>query len=107
MSEPLWQPTDDQIRQSNMAAFMTRVAEQWGADVPDTDALYRFSITEREKFWQSVIDFADIKAQTWGETVLVDADSIPGARWFPAAKLNFAENMLNRRGDGESMVLSG
>ena len=107
MSEPLWQPTDDRIRQSNMAAFMTHVAEQWGADVPDTDALYRFSITEREKFWQSVIGFAGITAETWEKTVLVDADSMPGARWFPDARLNFAENMLKRRGGGEALVFWG
>ena len=111
MSEPLWQPTEDQIRRSNMAAFMARVAERWGADVPDTDALYRFSIAEREKFWQSVIDFADITAETWGteggERVLVDADSMPGAQWFPDARLNFAETMLKRRGDDEALVFWG
>ena len=107
MSEPLWQPTDDQVRRTNMAAFMTRVTEQWSADVPDTDALHRFSITEREKFWQSVIGFAGITAETWGKTVLVDADSMPGARWFPDARLNFAENMLKRRRGGEALVFWG
>ncbi len=107
MSEPLWQPTAEQVRQSNMARFMADVAERWGARVPDTDALHRFSIEERQKFWQSVRDFARIKAETWGERVLVDADQMPGAQWFPDARLNYAENMLGRRNDADAMVFWG
>ncbi len=95
MEKPLWQPTENQIRQSNMSQFMAQVAERWGVDIPSTDALHAFSISEREKFWQSVIDFAGIKAERWGERVLLDRDKMPGAVWFPDARLNFAENMLD------------
>jgi len=107
VSEPLWQPTDDQIRDANMTAFMAAVAGRWNVAIADTDALHAFSITEREKFWQSVIDFAGIKAETWGEKVLVDADLMPGAKWFPDARLNFAENMLVHRGGGDALVFRG
>jgi len=107
VSNPLWQPTQDQIRQSNMVAFMAQVTERWGLDVHDTDALHAFSIESREKFWQSVRDFTQIQAKTWGETVLVDGDKMPGAKWFPEAKLNFAENMLGRRDDADAMVFWG
>ena len=111
MNTPLWQPSEDRIRQSNMTAFMTAVAERWGIDVPDTDALHQFSITEREKFWQSVIDFAEIRAETWGQRVLVDGDRMPGANWFPDARLNFAENMLSLAegvdAGAEAMVFRG
>jgi acetoacetyl-CoA synthetase len=94
-----------------MTAFMAAVAGRWDIDVPDTDALHQFSITEREKFWQSVIDFAGIRAETWGERVLVDGDKMPGAKWFPEARLNFAENMLSlvegvRAGD-DAIVFRG
>ena len=108
---PLWQPSEDRIRNSNMTAFMAAVAERWDIEAPDTDALQQFSVTEREKFWQSVIDFAGIRAQTWGERVLVDADKMPGAKWFPDARLNFAENMLalpdGVERDAEAMVFRG
>ena len=87
-----------------MTAFMAAVAEHWSVDVPDTGALYDFSISEREKFWQSVITFADIKAETWGARVLVDGDKMPGAVWFPDAWLNFAENLLRQRDDQDAMV---
>ncbi len=111
MEKPLWQPTENQIRQSNMSRFMAHVAERWGVDISSTDALHAFSISEREKFWQSIIDFAGIKAETWGdgggERVLLDADKMPGAVWFPDARLNFAENMLGRRDGADAMVFWG
>ena len=111
VNTPLWKPSEDRIRQTNMTAFMAAVAERWGIDVLDTDALHQFSISEREKFWQSVIDFADIRAEKWGERVLVDGDKMPGAKWFPDARLNFAENMLSLPGgvdeDAEAMVFRG
>ncbi len=106
-SQPLWQPTGDRIRDANITAFMAAVAGRWGVEIPDTDALHAFSINEREKFWQSIIAFADIKAETWGERVLVDADSMPGAIWFPDARLNFAENMLRHRGGSDALVFWG
>ena len=108
---PLWQPGEDRIRRSNMTAFMAAVAERWEIDVSDTDALHQFSVTERQKFWQSVIDYAAIRAETWGERVLIDGDKMPGAIWFPDARLNFAENMLTLPGgvdsDAEAMVFRG
>ena len=111
MTKPLWQPTDDRIRDANMTAFMAAVAGRWGVEIPDTDALHAFSINEREKFWQSVIDYAGIKAETWGdgggERVLVDGDKMPGAKWFPDARLNFAENMLRHRGGQDALVFWG
>ena len=106
-TQPLWRPTDDQIRRSNMTAFMGLTAERWGVEIPDTDTLHAFSINEREKFWQSVIDFADIEAETWGKRILIDGDKMPEAKWFPDARLNFAENMLRHRGGQDALVFWG
>ena len=104
MAQPLWQPSEDRIRSSNLARFMTEVEERWEVDIGDYAALYRFSIEKKEKFWQSVAAFAGIIAQGWGETVLADGEEMPGARWFPDARLNFAENLL-RRGDGADAIV--
>ena len=107
MSEPLWRPADEQIQQANMTAFMVAVEKQWGVGIADSDALYDFSIAERGKFWISIKDFAAIKAETWGERALVDGDKMPGAKWFPDARLNFAENLLGRRDGADAMVFWG
>ena len=106
-SAPLWQPSPEAQATSNMARFMETVEADWNVTVTDYDDLHRFSITEREKFWVSVKDFVGIIAETWGGDVLVDGDHMPGARWFPDGRLNFAENLMRRRDDGDALVFRG
>ena len=106
-TRPLWRPSEDRIRQTNMVRFMEDVEEDWNVDIRDYAELYRFSIEEKEKFWTSLKDYAGIIAETWGADVLVDADKMPGARWFPDARLNFAENLLRRRDDADALVFWG
>ncbi|MBI1986716.1 MAG: AMP-binding protein, partial [Rhodospirillales bacterium] len=103
----MWTPNSERVRAANITHFKDQVAKAWRIELPDTDALYEFSIAEREKFWQSVRDFAGLKAATWGSRVLVDGDKMPGAKWFPDARLNFAENLRSRRDDVDAIVFRG
>jgi acetoacetyl-CoA synthetase len=65
-----------------------------GSGVAGYDALYRWSIEDPAAFWQALWEFCEI-AGTRGEgPALADGDRMPGARWFPGARLNFAENLL-------------
>ena len=66
--------------------------------------VHRFSIEEMEKFYLSLWDFCGVIAETRGERVLVDGDRMPGARFFPDARLNYAENLLRRRDDGPALL---
>ncbi|MBT3238692.1 MAG: acetoacetate--CoA ligase [Rhodospirillaceae bacterium] len=104
---PLWQPSDTRVSTSNMTAFMEEVENDWNVTIEDVPALYDFSIAETEKFWQSLKDFAGISAETWGNVVLENPDAMPGARFFPEARLNFAENLLRRRDDDDAIVFWG
>ncbi len=103
----LWQPSPAQVRGANLTRFMDQVGDDWRVDVSGCAKLHAFSLREPEKFWQSLIDFAGLVAATWGTRALVDADKMPGATWFPEARLNFAENLLNLRGSDEAMVFRG
>ncbi|WP_417820135.1 acetoacetate--CoA ligase [Terasakiella sp.] len=107
MNACLWTPSADRIDASNLKAFMQHVNENWSVDLQDYDSLHTFSINEREKFWTSIRDFAGLKAQTWGERVLVDGDKMPGAQFFPDAKINFAENLLRKNDGSEALVFWG
>jgi len=104
MAEVLWQPSAETIEDANMTAFRRAAEKQWDVDLPDYAALHAFSITELEKFWISVRDFCDVRADSWGDRVLVDGDKMPGAKFFPDARLNFAENLLRRRDDGPALI---
>ena len=107
VSTPLWQPSPAQIDAAHMTTFRKRVEADWNVSLPDTKALWQFSVTEIEKFWTSVWDDAGVIAETRGERVIDDAYKMPGAKWFPDARPNFAENLLRHRGDAEALVFNG
>ena len=107
MSEPLWHPDESRIRQTNVTDFIETVEEDWNVNIGDFRGLYDFSIRENEKFWVSLKDYANVSAETWGDVVLENADKMPGARYFPGARLSFAENLLKRRDDDEAIVFKG
>ena len=107
MSEPLWRPSPERINQANLTAFIAALKEEWGFEPTDYAALHAWSIAEKEKFWRAVWSFCGVIAETQGQLAVVDGDKMPGARWFPEARLNFAENLLRRRDDGPALIFQG
>jgi len=103
---PLWQPGAERIAQSNLSAFMQAARRQWGRALDDYAGLHRWSVEYPEEFWVSVWDFARVEGKR-GATVLLDGDKMPGAQWFPEARLNFAENLLRSRDDTDAVVFRG
>jgi len=103
----LWQPSEARIAQANLTAFMGQVEHDWGARCASYGELYDFSISELDKFSRSVWDFCGVIAETRGPVAIEDPDQMPGARFFPGARLNFAENLLRRRDQGDAMVFWG
>jgi acetoacetyl-CoA synthetase len=89
---------------ANLTAFIDRVAHDYGFRAADYDALHRWSVDERETFWRAVWSFGGVIAETQGTTALVDGDAMPGARFFPEARLSFTENLLRRRDDGPAIL---
>ncbi len=104
---PLWTPDATTIAASNLTAFARQIETDWDVRLPDYWALLDWSRANQERFFQSVWTFGGVIAETRGERVLVDGDKMPGARWFPDARLNFAENLLRRRDDTPALVFQG
>ncbi|HEV2546486.1 MAG TPA: acetoacetate--CoA ligase [Stellaceae bacterium] len=107
MDQPLWQPSAQQVEEANLTRFRRAVNERWGAGLGDYAALHRWSVEQPDRFWRSLWDFAEVIAETAGETTLVDGYKMPGACFFPDAKLNFAENLLRRRDAADAIVFWG
>ena len=99
MSEPLWKPSADRIAKANISVFTRKLELDWGVSLSDYSALHAFSIEEIEKFWLSIWDFCGVIASKKGDRILVGSDKMPGAQFFPDARLNFAQNLLRRRDD--------
>jgi acetoacetyl-CoA synthetase len=107
----LWSPTLEQVVASNAVAFIHAVNARHGLKLDNYHDLYAWSVERLEDFWVALWDFAGVIAKTRGEVALENRDRLPQARFFPAAELNFAENLLMRhhagRGDLDAMVFWG
>lgn len=97
--EALWTPSERLVADCNLTKF----ARANGFEENDYDALHKWSIDKREEFWSAVWDYTEIRGQR-GAPVLERGDRFPGSRWFPQARLNYAENLLRRRGDDLAII---
>ena len=107
MTSPLWQPDTARIEGSNMSAFIRYVEATHGFALGGYEELYHWSVNQSEDFWNTFWDFAGVLASRRGGTVLEDPTRMPGARWFPESRLNFAENLLRFRGDQTALTFNG
>ena len=105
-SEPLWSPSDEQREAAPMTDFMKRAAAASGRAIADFDALHAWSVEDREGFWPLIWDYCGVVGER-GDRILVDGDKMPGARFFPDARLNFAENLLKKTGASDALVFRG
>ena len=107
MAEPLWKPSADGIAAAEITRFTAFAKRAWNVQAEDYPALHRWSVEHPEQFWDAMWGFAEIIADRKGDVILEDADRMPGARWFPEAWLNYAENLLRRRDDGIAIEFRG
>ncbi len=101
---PLWTPSEERVEASGMARFERHLLRTRGLRFADYGALWQWSIDEREDFWAAVWEFGAVRfTRPWTE-ILEDGDRMPGARWFPGARLNYAENLLRYRDDRPALI---
>jgi acetoacetyl-CoA synthetase len=96
----LWSPPADVIERSRIGAYLTWLRAERGVDMADYAALWQWSVTDLDGFWRSIWDYFDVRAHTPPTATLADA-TMPGARWFPGATLNYAEHVLRMPGLGD------
>lgn len=107
MNQPLWQPSRDQIERSNMTSFMRHVNDHYNQNLTDYEHLYDWSLAQPELFWKSAWTFCDVIAETQGECVIDLANEMEKSRFFPQAKLNYAQNLLRQTGPSDAIVFWG
>jgi acetoacetyl-CoA synthetase len=107
MSRPLWEPSQDRIDRANLSRFIRFVQQNVDDHVGDWSSLYDFSIRHPQKFWPAVWEFCGIRSQGNWDAVLVDGERMPGARWFPGVRLNFAQNLLRFRDERIALMVRG
>ncbi|MFB4370092.1 MULTISPECIES: acetoacetate--CoA ligase [unclassified Pseudomonas] len=107
MQQPLWTPSAERIASTRMDAFRRFVNQRHDLDLADYPALHAWSVSEREAFWQAIVEVFDVRFDQAPRAVLEEGPAMPSAHWFPGATLNFAEHLLRRRDDHPAIVAIG
>ena len=94
----LWEPPADLRQSTQIGRFMEFAERRCDQRFEGYDDLWRWSVQDLEGFWGSIWDFFELRAHTPYETVLASRE-MPGAVWFPGARLNYAEHLIGRDED--------
>ena len=104
MNPVLWQPSAERKKNAHITHFMARVKSGFDVDLHDYAGLYQWSIENPGAFWDLLWNFSGIIADKKGEIIVSDEENILKANWFPDARLNYAENLL-QGGDPEQTAI--
>jgi acetoacetyl-CoA synthetase len=107
VDQPLWTPSAERIGQSNLTHFMRALRESHGVAANDYPELYAWSIAQPQRFWKALWSYAGVIGDMGGDEVLLEPNRMPGAVWFPHARLNFAENLLRKRDATPALIFRG
>ncbi|OGA39326.1 MAG: acetoacetate--CoA ligase [Betaproteobacteria bacterium RIFCSPLOWO2_12_FULL_68_19] len=100
----LWTPSEEAVEQAQLTQFARQVVRKRHLDLNSYPEFYQWSIEHPEDFWSDVWEFCGLIASRKGSTVLLDGDKMPGAKWFPEARLNIAQNLMRRGDRGDAFV---
>jgi len=99
----LWTPSAAQIERANVTRFAYWLERERGLRFPDYASMWRWSVQDLEGFWQAIWDYFQIQSSSPPRRVL-GARAMPGAQWFPGARLNYAEHVLRREQRGQTAL---
>src|SRR5262249_26302045 len=105
MSDPLWRPEKTRAQQTTLSAVSVWWASRTAKSFADYEELHRYSTQAPGEFWSALWEFTAVLGDKGRAPYLVDAEKMPGASFFPGARLNFAENLLKHADrDGDALV---
>jgi acetoacetyl-CoA synthetase len=102
--EKLWEPPAALAQRARISDYMRWLAAERGHEFGGYDELWRWSVDDLDGFWASIWDYFEVQADGDPTPVLAER-SMPGARWFPNASLNYAEHVFRGKDDAETAIL--
>jgi len=103
MNAPIWQPSQHRITHANLTNYLDYLSDNYALKFTGYSELHQWSISNRAQFWASIWDFCDVIGDP-GEQELIKGNGMLEDCFFPTAKLNFAENLLQRKDHSDAMV---
>ena len=103
IGELLWQPDSAAARKSNLSIFINKISDKYKVNT-DYESLHRWSTDQSPLFWAEIWEEMDVLGNRADGDVLENPGAMPGARWFPGCRLNFAENLLRFRDERCALI---
>jgi acetoacetyl-CoA synthetase len=100
----LWTPSPERVNKANVTAFTRWLAKERGKSFASYRDLWQWSVDDLEGFWQAIWDYFKVESSTPYERVLGDR-RMPGAKWFPGARLNYAQHILRNERPNSTAIL--
>jgi acetoacetyl-CoA synthetase len=107
MDTPLWQPSEARKSTTNLADLLAFASPEANRRLASYRDLHAYSIADPAQFWSLIWDRCGVIGDKGNPPYLVDGDRMPGARFFPEARLNFAESVLGHITTGTALVFWG
>jgi acetoacetyl-CoA synthetase len=102
--ELLWEPSAELVERSRLTEFTRWLERERGLSFHGYAELWQWSVDDLDGFWSAIWEFFDVQADGSPSPVLASRQ-MPGARWFPGARLNYAEHVFAGKDDGEVAIL--
>ena len=106
LTAPLWQPSEDRLRRARIADYQAWLARSFRLRLTDYDALWAWSVREPDAFWRSIWAYFDVRGHAGAGPALADR-RMPGAVWFPQARLNYVDQVFRHATDVRPAVVAG
>lgn len=100
----LWRPSAARREKSHITDFVRWLKRERGLEFDGYDALWKWSIQDLEGFWGAIWDYFQVRSSARYTRVL-EKSEMPGAQWFPGARLNYAEHALARERPGTDALI--
>ena len=103
----LWEPSDEWIKKAEVTRFIEFVNKEYEQTLKGGKDLYKWSVEKIPDFWEAMWKFSGIIASKPYDKIVEDLRVFPGTKWFPGARLNFAENLLKYKDDQLAFIFQG
>ena len=104
--QPLWSPSPERVEATQVMAFLGETNRRHQSRLQTYRDLHAWSVQHPDLFWDQLWDFCGVIGEKGGRRA-INLDAMPGATFFPDAKINFAENLLRRSDDRDALVFRG
>ncbi|HEY2440684.1 MAG TPA: acetoacetate--CoA ligase [Solirubrobacteraceae bacterium] len=101
--ELLWEPSEERVERSTLTRFRRWLEQERGQSFGAYDDLWRWSVDDLDDFWSAMVAFFDLRFSKGGDVVLGDR-SMPGAEWFPQARISYAEHVFRGKDDDDVAI---